>query len=219
MSEAQGFTDYELKYALHPAARDTVAAYLRQRCRPDPAYPVNEVISLYFDTPDLRCMFEKLNGDRYKTKVRVRWYADDRGESPAWVEMKRRSGAARSKVRLATRRSGAEILADRHFEPDRMLVESGHLCPRPLAPTLLVRYRRLRFVEPFSGARVCIDSGLSVAAPSSPRATRSSNVSGAVVEVKGRSATLPPALQGLADLGLRRSAFSKYGLAAQVEAA
>ena len=218
MSSAS-FHEYELKYALAASQERSLAAVLASRCRPDPEYPANRVVSLYFDTPDLRCLDEKRNGDRYKTKVRVRWYEDGEDTSMAWIEMKRRSGTARKKVRIPTNQRGSASLLSA-LQPDRVLLENGQICPRPLQPVAIVSYRRVRYVEPFSGARVCIDSHIEVRNVRPGQSGEPIHLAGAgsVVEVKGRHASLPPALASMFPSGLRRSSFSKYGLAGDVVA-
>ncbi|MEE2775571.1 MAG: polyphosphate polymerase domain-containing protein [Acidobacteriota bacterium] len=209
--------DYELKFEVASSARAAVTAFLAAHCEPDPHYPHNRVVSLYYDTPDLRCLYEKRDGDRYKTKVRVRWYEDAHATTAAWIEIKRRIGSARAKVRLRTDRAPAGLISNsaQPWSPARALLEQGHLCPRPLQPTLLISYRRDRFVERYSGSRICIDSDLQYRTMSSNRSLQT-RLPGypCVMEIKGTRPDPPPAIHGLAHLGLRATSFSKYSISA-----
>ena len=47
----------------------------------DGAYSSNIVSSLYYDTRDRRGLYEKLNSDFLKLKVRLRWYTELNGTS------------------------------------------------------------------------------------------------------------------------------------------
>ena len=59
-----------------PAAHATpLASWLAAVCHPERAYPPARVVTVYFDTPDLALLGEKIDSDYLKTKVRVRWYA------------------------------------------------------------------------------------------------------------------------------------------------
>ena len=81
-----------------------------------------------------------------------------------------------------------------------------------LQPVLVVRYRRDRFIAPTVDTRVSLDAQITVprvhcgllSAPN-PRPLPT-----AVVELKGDTASLPPALGPLVALGGRKVSFSKY---------
>ena len=69
-----GSLERELKYLL-PAGRAFLARKIVSAlCQPDPVYPAATVFTIYYDTPDLTLLSEKLNSDYLKTKVRLRWY-------------------------------------------------------------------------------------------------------------------------------------------------
>ena len=70
-------------------------------CRRDPEFPAAVVWTIYYDTPALVSLGEKINSDYLKRKIRVRWYSDLEGRvsGPAFVEAKLRMGTRRSKVR------------------------------------------------------------------------------------------------------------------------
>ena len=72
----------ELKFTL-PAARAHLARrWLERCCRRDPEFPAAVVWTIYYDTPALLSLGEKINSDYLKRKIRVRWYSDLDGRSP-----------------------------------------------------------------------------------------------------------------------------------------
>tara|TARA_B100000686_G_C16707641_1_gene927278 strand:- start:593 stop:1363 length:771 start_codon:yes stop_codon:yes gene_type:complete len=89
---------YEFKYI----ARIEVVEALRERLKdsmiPDPnaingGYHVN---SIYYDTPDLSCYYEKLDGEKCRFKLRVRWYGEidhqtDLSSLKVYTEIKHRN--------------------------------------------------------------------------------------------------------------------------------
>ena len=209
----------EFKFALPAPMAPTFAAWLRGRCKPDTTYPRGMVSSIYYDTPSLTLLREKINSDFFKTKVRVRWYGgSDSGtrNAPAHLEIKRRAGGRRFKIRRASAAAGVVAAYDMS-SPElsrllRPLYEEGVRLPAFLSPVLQVSFHRLRFVDPLSGARVSLDTEISAPRVNlrllqryDPRPLRH-----AVLEIKG-SLSQPPTLAAAARrLGARREAFSKY---------
>lgn len=217
--------EYELKLEVGRFRVEALAAHLAAFCRPDPKYPSNSVVSVYFDTPDLRLLGEKIDSHYLKTKVRLRWYEDDAevdagsSATEAFLEVKRRIGSRRRKARFETGLSGADLrdepLHSRAFLglPEQLL-QRGLDLPGPLRPLMTIRYHRRRFVEPFSGSRVCLDTEIRVTAldlARLPPAALPAALPGGVLEIKGQNAALPPALTHLSAAGAFKSSFSKYG--------
>jgi hypothetical protein len=213
--------EHELKFVLASSRVPLALAFLSGACRPDSEYPHGIVTSIYYDTADHRLLAEKINSDYLKSKLRVRWYstpeAPDEG-GPAFLEVKFRVGARRDKARLAIPDVGSWLsklpLHDRRLKelPALLRAEGCLLDPR-LTPVVSIQYERRRLVEPSSGARVSVDTGirvlgvnLQVTPPQPP-----TELPVAVIEVKGNLGDLPPALYGLTALGARRRSLSKYG--------
>ena len=113
---------------------------------------------MYYDTPALVSLGEKINSDFLKRKIRVRWYTDPAGvvAGPAFVEAKFRVGTQRAKVRerLPCR---AEEVAEWDLQDPRLrefpalLRDRGVLGQDSWLPMLLIRYRRDRFVDRSAG--------------------------------------------------------------------
>ena len=105
------------------------------------------------------------------------------------------------------------VLADpRLCSEVRALGELGFEGWHSVAPILEVRYRRRRFIDPVSGASVCVDTDIVV--PRVNRAAVTGMVPGiiqnAVVELKGGLEEFPAIYSPLFRMGLRNCSFSKY---------
>jgi len=216
---APGGGERELKFTL-PAGRVHFARRrLESLCRRDPEFPAAIVWTIYYDTPALASLGEKINSDYLKRKIRVRWYSDLEGRvsGPAFVEAKLRVGTRRSKVRARLPYPAPEIagwdLRDRRLLGFPLLLrEHGILGQESWQPLLLLRYRRDRFIEPLSHSRVSLDADICGAA-ANPRflpAPDLSPMATAVLEVKGAGDRLPVSLRPLLALGLHKRSFSKF---------
>ena len=210
--------DFELKFTIDGRDVTAVRRWLESVCRPDPHFPVGIVRSIYFDTPELHSLREKINSDYLKTKIRLRWYeVPGRPVGRSFLEAKFRIGSRRFKVRLETRYSGSWLAgtalraqALRHIP--QKLRPAGVPVPSELCPILLIRYTRHRFIDPAAGVRISLDADISVPAVNQELLPRAAPVPlhTAVVEVKGQARELPPVIRSLADLGGRKTSFSKY---------
>jgi hypothetical protein len=212
----------ELKFILPEAQAAGTLTLLRALCRPDPRYRTARVSTIYYDTPGLQLLGEKLDSDYLKLKVRLRWYESDRGDATSFLELKSRVGALRHKERVATPLEARWLDTASLEDPALVDVLSlaaplGRTLPMPLTPAVLVRYTRHRFVDPVSGARVSLDTGIEArcARRGLFHAGAGVNLGAAVLEIKGQSDDLPRALRPLAHLGMRRGSFSKYANAAR----
>lgn len=222
----------EQKYVFPEGERDALLAWLRHRFRPDAAFPVNRVVTLYYDTPSFEFYRQKRNSEYLKAKVRLRWYengdgtgageeaaagAGQPGERRCFLEVKQRCGSLRRKGRLSVALAADELDGDpfggaalRRLA--RRVPELGFHSPGTLVPLLEIRYRRHRFVDAASGTRLALDAAI--------RCSRANNrllpfptparLSAGVLELKGAFADEPRAL-GLLGHRLVRSSFSKYG--------
>jgi len=211
--------EHEIKYVLPEPRSGMVEAFLSRVCLPDPQYPDTIVASLYFDTPGLHLLRQKINSDYLKTKIRLRWYEEPGGEAPgpAFAEAKFRIGTRRRKLRLETEYSAAWLKQQPLTRPElallpRLLQELGAPLPQPMLPLVEVRYRRRRYVEPLSGSRIALDTDLSVGRSNPVLAPRHTGQvpAGAVLEVKGKDFHLPATLAAVGAFGCRRRSFSKY---------
>lgn len=211
-----GALEHEVKYIVPAGAAPALAAWLQVACVPERAYPPARVVTVYFDTPGLDHLGEKIDSDYLKTKVRVRWYAplEGAGRGPAFAEIKRRVGNRRDKPRVPLEVDASELETWRLDDPRWLaLVASGSEIGivRNLSPVLRLTYVRRRFVEPAASARVVLDSGI-IATAVHPRVRGRvpAPVHAAVLEAKGASPELPRGLAPVVRYGARRGSMSKY---------
>jgi hypothetical protein len=211
----------EQKFAFPIHCRDELLAWATYVLEPDPGHPGGVVHSLYYDTPDLELYLQKRNSEYLKFKVRLRWYGEAGAmppdqRIPCFLEVKRKIGAARRK-RRTTADLPAAVLAGSPFDSSEVAalagvaLENGFPGQRTLVPMALIRYRRLRFVDPSTGARVAIDweIGCRAVNPAFLPAEAPVVLGTGVLEVKGTARHLPPSLEPIAFL-LTKSSFSKY---------
>lgn len=208
----------ELKFILPAGRADFARRRLESLCRRDPEFPSALVWTIYYDTPSLVSLGEKLNSDYLKRKIRVRWYSDISGHvsGPAFVEAKLRLGNRRSKARARLPYPADEIatwdLQDKRLLSVPLLLrEHGVLDQESWEPLMMIRYRRDRFIDPLTHSRVSLDADISAIAvnPRHVPHIDPSPLATAVLEVKGASERLPATLQSLLPLGIRKSSFSK----------
>jgi len=213
--------EHEVKYVVPAHVPAALRTWLGAVCRPNTALPPAFVDTVYYDTPDLSLLGEKIDSEYLKTKVRVRWYtppgpASARPAGPVFAEVKSRVGNRRGKVRVPLEVSAIELhgralhdlLWIQVIEPLRR--EAPRL-PGRLAPVLALRYLRSRFVDT-GGAQVTVDEGIRLTATNIARLGRHGidALPIAVFEWKGRQPDLPPHLAPIVRFGARRGAFSKY---------
>lgn len=170
------FNRYELKYVVDASSHASLVADLRNFLVPDPhagASGVYSVTSLYYDSPDLEAYHSKIEGLRFRRKLRLRVYPPDgdvRRVTEGHVEIKQRMNRTVQKRRLVLPLREAEALC-RGDEPERSLdpldaevaSEVRYMVrAQRLRPTCIVSYLRQAFVaERFdSGMRVTFDSNL-----------------------------------------------------------
>jgi SPX domain protein involved in polyphosphate accumulation len=166
------FNRFELKYLADRRLIDGFRAELPTKLDRDPHgvdgfYPV---WSTYYDTRGLRFYWEKIDGEKFRRKLRIRHYGtpeDLTAETPVWVEIKQRVNRVTQKRRVRLPYSEALRLAagrapDADEPGDRAIVEEVLVlaAQNHLVPTTVVGYVREAYLgrEEDSGLRVTIDS-------------------------------------------------------------
>jgi len=151
-SYVRTFNRYEYKYLLRTEQVEPFERDLAGFTRPDPhdpdgrGYPIH---SLYWDAPDLTFFWEKVDGIKFRRKLRLRHYP---GHDSVFVEIKQRTDRTIQKRRTRWPREraravfGPEGLAAEPTEEestDPVVREALWLCHvHQLRPTMAVAYRR-----------------------------------------------------------------------------
>lgn len=168
------FNRYELKYIadrrLVTAFRDSLDGRVdRDPHGVDGFYPV---WSRYYDTSDLTFYWQKIDGIRFRRKLRIRHYGapdDLTADSRVWVEIKQRLNRVTQKRRVrlpyleALRLCGGEHPAGVHARDSALISEIlGFVQVLGLRPITVVGYVREAFHgrDEDGGLRITIDSRL-----------------------------------------------------------
>lgn len=165
------FNRYEIKYLVDERDVPRLRDELHARLDADPysgtgGYPV---ASLYYDTADLRFYWEKIEGLRFRRKLRLRLYGDPEEcdeTADVHVEIKQRVNRVTQKRRLALPYGDALAWLDGGVRPghdaaDRPFVDEvtafvGNLDLRPIATTSYLREAYLGR-DADAGLRVTVD--------------------------------------------------------------
>ncbi|MFF0726953.1 polyphosphate polymerase domain-containing protein [Streptomyces sp. NPDC004134] len=170
-SRLHAFNRYELKYLVPLELAGRVRDELAERMDRDLHSPTGGygVWSLYYDTARLRFYWEKIEGLKFRRKLRIRHYGDLAGitdESPVCVEIKQRVNRVTQKRRISLPYGTALRLCDRrelieHGPRERAFVhEVLNLIVRlDLRPTAITGYQREALVgrDQDTGVRVTFD--------------------------------------------------------------
>ncbi|KKT57856.1 MAG: hypothetical protein UW81_C0004G0029 [Candidatus Giovannonibacteria bacterium GW2011_GWC2_44_9] len=155
---------FEFKYVLDAAVAPILKNYFNKiGIRNDPASNGHYVVtSLYFDTPMLSDYYDKLAGNKYRRKLRLRSYCETFNDAKtAWLEIKEKRDMSTNKKR-------------HNIDEDRLKIflEKGDLfsCQKDFLylsliknyqPHIIVRYKRDAYKDNlFSGVRLTVDSDL-----------------------------------------------------------
>ncbi|MFC4604230.1 polyphosphate polymerase domain-containing protein [Rhodococcus kronopolitis] len=170
-SKLHAFNRYEIKYFVDEMKVPELRQELAARMDTDPYSPHGgyPVTSLYYDTPDLRFYWEKIEGLKFRRKLRLRLYgepSDCTDDTPVQIEIKQRVNRVTQKRRIALPYGVAqrwlngreEIECDPSQSPfvNEVTTLIGNLDLRPMVTT---GYLREAFVgrEADLGLRVTID--------------------------------------------------------------
>ncbi|MGV9313639.1 VTC domain-containing protein [Streptomyces sp. NPDC003691] len=170
-SRLHAFNRFELKYLVPVEQAAVIRDELAERMDSDRHSPAGGygVWSLYYDTPRLTFYWEKIEGLKFRRKLRIRHYGSPEGvtdESPVCVEIKQRVNRVTQKRRIALAYGVARQLCDgRQLVPhspqeSAFVQEVLELIVRMnLRPTAITGYQREALVGRGAdlGLRVTLD--------------------------------------------------------------
>lgn len=162
---------YEIKFVMPLDKMNSIRRAISELLDPDEhngnhGYHVH---SLYFDSPDLDWFWEKVEGERIRTKMRIRIYPEEslQASETAFVELKLKTGNIVHKRRVALATSRALDLCEGRLLdelacPDQVLCEEIGVMVHALAlrPTAITSYSRMAFTseESYSRLRITFDT-------------------------------------------------------------
>lgn len=163
------FNRFELKYLLHHSQAREFVERISAHVTSDANVGEGgfyKVVSRYYDSANLACYWEKVDGEKYRRKLRVRTY----GEKPedAFVEIKQRLNQTvqKRRVKVALDVAEAELAKmDRgryQSEVDPVFDEVFNMRQRHhLEPKLIVSYNRAAFFDRYKkDLRITIDRNI-----------------------------------------------------------
>ena len=198
------FNRFELKYVITADQHEAIARDLLVHMEPDAHGPKGAyaITSMYYDTADLAFMRAKIEGIKFRRKLRIRRYGNDPGQ-PVFVEIKQRINRTTQKRRIPLGLADAYDLCadlfDREIldESDATVADEVLFLVRAMAlqPICLIGYQRQAMIGGYyePGLRVTFDHSLWTALPTnglSTEVTRHSMIMPTfmVMEVKANEA-------------------------------
>jgi len=174
-STIRKFNRFELKYVLSIEKAREFAQAVKSFLNVD-SYGENgkyAITSLYYDSPDHRFYREKMEGLKFRRKLRIRYYEKKEpltNESPVFVEIKQRIDRVTQKRRVKMSLKDALKLCNKGIMPDSYdpndtptleEVQSMVLLYR-LRPTIITSYFRHAYIgtEYDMGLRVTFDTNI-----------------------------------------------------------
>lgn len=222
MSAQTIFQRYEIKYRLTRAQQEQLLAAIGDRMQAD-QYGLHLIRNVYFDTPDHRLIRRSLEKPLYKEKLRLRSYVTATGDTPVYMELKKKYKGVVYKRRVALPESQAmAFLCQRQPVGDsQILREIDYFLDYygTLQPTMFLSYRRQAFYgveDPtlrltFDDQILWREDGLRLTEEVGGRALLPEDT--VLMEIK-TSTALPLWLTAvLSELKIYKSSFSKYGTA------
>lgn len=172
---ARKFNRFELKYLISLQQAERVKSVLRAYMASDEHGSGSgryALANLYYDSPDFRCYWEKMDGIRLRRKLRLRRYDNDQplaAETPIFVEIKQRLDRVTQKRRVLLPYASALQLCDQREMPDHAPDEQAvmeeiyaFIWNYNLRPARLIRYERQALIgtQYDPGLRVTFDTNL-----------------------------------------------------------
>ena len=169
------FNRYELKYVLTNEQSRAIIEAMSDYMTPDADGDERgryHISSLYYDTDDHRAYWDKIEGHKYRRKVRIRNYGDplESPDSPCYVEIKQRLNKTLQKRRVilpyiqATALCGQAQAIKVDSETDQAVINEVRYLNDvlQLQPACVVSYDRLAFEgsDYDIGLRVTFDTNL-----------------------------------------------------------
>jgi SPX domain protein involved in polyphosphate accumulation len=164
----RSFNRYELKYLVDQGRGMAFLADLANYCRADPhsdperGYPV---YSLYWDSAELDFFWEKIDGQKYRRKLRLRRYEND---DAVFVEIKQRIDRTvqKRRVRMDLEKAARVFTAhgvdvEAEYEVDDPVGQEALFLSHSLdlRPTMAVLYRRIAWLGNYDAElRITLDS-------------------------------------------------------------
>lgn len=162
------FKRFELKYYLNHIQSDQMLLQLSRLMDTD-KYCANQegyrVRSLYFDSIDDECLYQKQSGLLHRQKIRLRTYGDTPVKT-AKFEIKHKHGQIVKKDSVTVKKSDAEAICQGNYarllDYDNPVLNKIYttFVTKAYKPKVIVEYQRMAYVLPISNIRITFDQNL-----------------------------------------------------------
>jgi SPX domain protein involved in polyphosphate accumulation len=167
------FNRFELKYVLSYEIATKLKSNILKYALPDLfGYGDGKYIitSLYYDSPDYRFYWEKVDGIKYRRKLRIRWYETEerlQDDSIVFLEIKQRIDLVTQKRRIPIKYKDAILFCQEgiippHEPEDEQTIDEMYSLLKlyNLKPTVITTYERQAFVgtDYDMGLRITFDT-------------------------------------------------------------
>lgn len=162
------FKRNELKYYLNDIHTESLQYQLSHLMRVDgycDALNGYRVRSLYFDSIDDECLYQKQSGFLHRRKIRLRTYGDASSDS-AKFEIKHKHGQLVRKDSITIKKTDAKEICNGNYSLllnyDNPVLNDIYttFMSRAYKPKVIVEYQRVAFVFPVSNIRITFDRNL-----------------------------------------------------------
>ena len=218
---------YELKYLLTPQQTEYLKRQLVGHMQLD-KYGLTSIASLYYDTPDYRLIRTSIEKPPFKEKIRLSSYGLATENRPVYLELKRKADGIVYKRRVASTIEGVNAF----FRGDGEICADGQIAReisyfrdyyRDLVPACLIIYDRNAYFEPGGDLRLTIDHNPRYRVTDLDLTTSMGGISllpkgHTILEVKVQQAMPMWLSKILAEGGIYKGSFSKYGEAYKQQA-
>ena len=144
---------YEIKYALSVVDLGIIKqAIINHPFSFTTAFANRIVNNIYFDTPELNWFYQNLNGDPNRTKLRYRWYDEEKNIGSGKFEIKLKRNLLGDKKYINQSFSSYEDLE--RYMPDQ------EIFPFLIKPTLKNKYSRSYWISADTKFRITLDTNL-----------------------------------------------------------
>lgn len=165
------FNRYEIKYFLPESNITEFRDRIQERMGVDANKNDNSkrITSLYYDSSDLKFYWEKIEGLRFRRKLRIRAYGEPEkinDDTTVFVEIKQRVNRVTQKRRIPLTYREAKLLCDERINPENPAVREAFVNEvlnlsdtADLQPTVITTYHREAFVgvDADLGLRITMD--------------------------------------------------------------
>jgi len=181
-------------------------------------YPDNFIFNVYFDTFNLKSLYEKLDGNLQRNKLRLRWYQDNSEFiSPKYLKLENKIKRNNHSYKINKEIQINESLNNSDFLSENFVKKYifPHLIDvkfyaKPF-PVFLSSYFRLRFNDLLNNARLNIDKDIKIIQLSNfakSKGLKKIKLNETVVEYKEKNGQVSDTFKKLGKMQL--GSFSKY---------